>query len=111
MTRNTDIDKYQYSGYEIGFDKKSSLSFPGGGFGQNVIIFEVAMSSSAHVDNKKKNIFILGKVPTKGLEHTLTAEKMYSINSTMTKKNFVQVCITMEQIVSCLLMVPKFTNC
>ena len=31
------------------------------------------MSSSAHVDNKKKDVLILGKGPTQGLEHTLTA--------------------------------------
>ena len=46
------------------------------------------MSSSAHVDNKKKDILILQKGPTQGLEHTLTAEKMYSINFTVTKKKF-----------------------
>ena len=44
------------------------------------------MSSSAHIDNKGKNILILGTGPTQGLEHTLTAEKMYSINFTVTKK-------------------------
>ena len=38
------------------------------------------MSSSPHIDNKKKDILILGKGPTQGLEHTLTAEKLYSIN-------------------------------
>ena len=54
LTKNTDIDKYGYSGYGIGFDRKSSFSFPGGGFGQNVIIFGVDMSSSSHIDNKKK---------------------------------------------------------
>ena len=31
-----------------------SFSFPGGGFGSNVIIFGVDMSSSVHVDNRKK---------------------------------------------------------
>ena len=31
---------------------------------------------------------VLGKGPTQGLKHTLTAEKMYSINFTVTKKNF-----------------------
>ena len=72
----------------IWFDRKSSFSFPSGGFGQNVIIFGVDMSSSVHVDNKKKDILILGKGPTQGLEHTLTAEKMYSINFTVTKKKF-----------------------
>ena len=46
------------------------------------------MSSSAHIDNKKKNILVLGKGPTQGLQHTLTAEKVYSINFTVTKKNF-----------------------
>ena len=54
MTRNTDIDKYGYSGYGIGFDEISSFSFPGGGFGQNVLIFGADMSSCAHIDNKKK---------------------------------------------------------
>ena len=88
LTKNVDIDKYGYSGYGIGFDRKLSFSFPSGGFGQNVIIFEVDMSSSAHIDNKEKDILILGKGPTQGLEHTLTAEKMYSINFTVTKKKF-----------------------
>ena len=46
------------------------------------------MSSSTNIDNKKKDILVLGKGPTQGLEHTLTAEKMYSINVTVTKKRF-----------------------
>ena len=58
-------------------------------FGQNVIIFGVDMSSSIHIDNKKKDILVLGRGPTQGLESTLTAEKMYSINFTVTKKFFV----------------------
>ena len=33
---------------------------------------------------KKKDISILGKGRTQGLEHTLTAEKMFSINFTVT---------------------------
>ena len=56
LTKNTDIDKYQYSSYGIGFDRRSNFSFPNGGFGQNVIIFGVDMSSFAHVDNKKKDV-------------------------------------------------------
>ena len=105
LTKNADIDKYGYSGYGIGFDRKSSFSFPSGGFGQNVIIFGVDMSSSVHVDNKKKDILILKKGPTQGLEHTLIAEKMYSINFTVTNKIVIK-----EEIVICFLMVPKFTN-
>ena len=68
--------------------ENKSFSFPSGEFGQNVILCRVYMSSSVHVDNKKKYILILGKGPTQGLEHTLTAEKIYSIIFTVTKKKF-----------------------
>ena len=51
-----------------------------------MLIFGVDMSFSAHIDNKKKDILVLGIGPTQGLEHTLTAEKMYSINFTVTNK-------------------------
>ena len=71
-TKNADIDKYKYSDYGIGFDRRSSISFPSGGFGQNVLIFGVDMSSSVHIDDKKKHILVLGKGPTQGLEYTLT---------------------------------------
>ena len=52
------------------------------------------MNSSIHIDNKGKDILILGKGPTQGLgEHSLTAEKMNSINFTLTKKDF---CLTLH---------------
>ena len=77
LTKNADIDKYRCSSYRTGFDKKGSFSFPRGGFGQNVIMFGADMSSSVHVDNKKKEILIIGKGPTQGLkEHSLTVGKM-----------------------------------
>ena len=41
LTKNADIEKYGYSVYRIEFDRRSSFSFPGGGFGQNVLIFGV----------------------------------------------------------------------
>ena len=88
MTKNADIDKNGYSCYGVGFDRRSSFSFPGGEFGQNVLIFGVDMSFSPHIDNKKKDILILGKGPTQGLEHNLTEERMYSINFTVTRKKF-----------------------
>ena len=53
---NADIDKYWYSGYGIGFNRRSTFSFSGAGFGQNVLIFGAGMSSSANIDNKKKDI-------------------------------------------------------
>ena len=54
LTKHVNIDRYGYSGYGIGFDRKGSFSFSGGGYGQNVLIFGVDMSSSPHIDNKKK---------------------------------------------------------
>ena len=66
LTKNVDIDKYGYSGYGIGFDRKSTFSFPGTGFGQNVLIFGADMSSSAHIANKKKDILVLEKGATQG---------------------------------------------
>ena len=52
--KNADIEKYRYSGYGNEFDRRSSFSFPGCGFGQKVLIFGADMSSSAHNDHKKK---------------------------------------------------------
>ena len=61
-----------------------TFSFPTGGFGKNVIIFEKKISEkmrknvkiSVHVNNKKKNVLIFGEGPTQGLDDTiLTAEK------------------------------------
>ena len=86
LTKNTDVDKYKYSGYGIGFDRRLSFSFPSGRFHQNVLIFGVDMSSSVQIDNKKKYILAFGKGPTQRLEHTLTTEKMYSNNFTVTYK-------------------------
>ena len=82
MTKNADIDKYKYSGYGVGFDIHGSLSSPGIGLGRNVIIFGVDIGSSTKIDNRKKDI------KTQGLEHTLSAEKMYSINFTEHNKKF-----------------------
>ena len=87
LTENTDIDKYEYSGCGTGFDRRSSFSFPSGGSGQNVLISRVEMSFSAHIDNKKKDISVLVIGPIQGLERTLVAVKMYSINLTVKKKN------------------------
>ena len=88
LTKTADVDKYGYSGYGIGFDRRTRFSFPGGGFCQNVLIFGADISSSAHIDNKKKDILVLRIEPTKGLEHTLTTENMYPINFTVTNKTF-----------------------
>ena len=47
------------------------------------------MSSSTKIDNKGKDILILGLGPTQGLgEHLLSAEETYSINSTKVNTEF-----------------------
>ena len=77
LTKNTDTDKYKYSGYGTGFDSCRKFSFPSCKFTQNVIIFAVDMSFSVHDDNKKK----------------LTADKKYSINFTVTERKF---CLSLD---------------
>ena len=38
LRKNADIERYVYSGFGIGFDRRSSFTYCGGGFGQNVLI-------------------------------------------------------------------------
>ena len=93
LTKNVDIDQYKYSGYGIDFDRKGQFSF-GNGFVRNCIIFGADMSSSVHVDNKKKDILILVQGLTQELDGTtLTAEKLYSINFTENNKN---ICFSLH---------------
>ena len=51
------------------------------------------MSSSTKIYHRKKDILILGKGPTQGLENTISAEKMYSIK--FTKKN-TKFCLSLH---------------
>ena len=75
MTKNVDINKYRYCGYRNGFDRHEYFSHPSGGTCGNAIIFGTDISSSTRIDHRKKDILILGKGPTQGLEHTRSAEK------------------------------------
>ena len=43
LTKNAYIDNYGYSGYGIGFDRRSIFSFPGVGFGQSVLILSILL--------------------------------------------------------------------
>ena len=89
ITKNADIDKYKYCRYGIGFDSKGTFSHPSGSsFGQNVIMFGAEMSSSIYANNRANNILVFGRsFTTNGT--TIYAEKMYSPNFTVTKKNSV----------------------
>ena len=61
LTKNADLDKYKYSGYGTGFDSHSEFLLCDGSMWKNVIIFGADMSSSVHIDNKGKDILILGE--------------------------------------------------
>ena len=90
--KNANPDKYIYSGYGIGLDSRSEFQLPYGSVGENVIIFGVDLSSSGNIENEKKR-YILGTIlsidPTQGLDDTtLTAETKYSINFSISNKDF-----------------------
>ena len=59
-----------YTAYGTGFNLRSEFSLPEGSLGKNVIMFGVDICSSVHIDNKKKDISILGKCLTQGLDDT-----------------------------------------
>ena len=89
LAKNTDPDKYVYSGYGIGFALRSKFSLRNSSVGKNVIIFGVDMSSYVHIDNKKKVILIFDIGPIQGLDDTtLTAETRYSINFSRSYRKF-----------------------
>ena len=75
LPKNANTDRYQYSRYRIGVDRHGNFSFPGIELGRNVIVFGVDMNSLTKIHNRKKDILILGKGPTQGLEHTWVQKK------------------------------------
>ena len=90
LTKNADLDKYNYTGSAIEFDSRSEFAFTGESYGKNVVIFGADMRSFVLVDNKGKDILILVEGLTQGLDDaTLTAEAKYPINLTQSGKRFV----------------------
>ena len=58
FTKNLDPNKYYYYRYGIGFGGCGHfLLSDGSDSGKNVITFDAYMSSSVHIDNRKKEIF------------------------------------------------------
>ena len=78
LTKHAVTEQQKYFGYGIGFDRKGTYLF-GNGFGKNILIFGVDISSSLHIHNKKKDILILGDGSTQGLEHKLTAKEKFCL--------------------------------
>ena len=94
ITKNADPDKYSYSGYGNGFDSCSHFSIPNFDWDKNAASFGVDISSSVHIDNNNRDILILGKGPTQGLDDTrLAAEAEYSINFSRSQRKF---CLSIQ---------------
>ena len=74
LTKNADLDKCKYAGYGIGFDSRS-FDLQMEVMKKNIIIFGADMRSSVHVDNNGKNVLILSKEPTQGLDDTALPEE------------------------------------
>ena len=91
LTKNADPDKHSYLGYSIGLHSRSLFSVQGC---KNVIVFGVDNSSSVDIDNKKKDVLVLGEGLTQGLDDTtITAEAKYSINFSRSQR---KVCLSLH---------------
>ena len=87
--KNAVPDKCKYSGCDLEFDSNSQFSISDGSMGKKCHDFGVDMRSSVHIDNKRKDIWILGDGATQGLDHTtLTAEAKNSINFSRSQRKF-----------------------
>ena len=82
IVKNSDKEKYVYSGYVIKVDSAGSWSFDND-FARNIIIFGVDNSSSSHSDNRKTIFLVLGESRTYGINGSFgSPEKNFSINFT-----------------------------
>ena len=57
LPENSDLDKYKYTSYGIGFESRSEFLFTDESFGKNAIVFGADMSSTV---NGGKEILIPG---------------------------------------------------
>ena len=76
LSKNADHDKYEYSGYGIGFDADSDFSI-NGAWDKNVE-FGVDNSLSVYTDNRKKDIVVLAEGTMDGLDISVTVVAKYS---------------------------------
>ena len=96
ITKNADANKYHYKGYGIFFDESEQFShtITEGGrahttLARIVIIFGADMGFSKHANNKRNNIYVMGKdYVQRTNDTTIYAEKMYYRNFTYLGKKF-----------------------
>ena len=64
LTKNLDPDKYTCHGYSLGFNSCSESSLTDGSASKDIIFCGVDMRISVHIDNRNREILILGIGPT-----------------------------------------------
>ena len=80
IVKNSDKEKYVYSGYRITFDSVGLWSFDND-IARNVISFSVDDSSPSHSENRKNNLFNIRWSPTFEINRRFgSPEKKFSIN-------------------------------
>ena len=85
IVKNSDKEKWVYSGYGIAFNGEGARSF-GNDFARDVVTFDVVNSSSSHTDNRKNNLLILGEGPAFGINGSFgSPEKKFSIKDKQSK--------------------------
>ena len=97
ITKNTDTNKYNYKGYGICFDGRKEFAhvrkrgnFNDTTMARNVIVFGVDMCFSKHANNKRNNIYVMGKDYVQRInDTTIYAEKIYYRNFTDLGHKFV----------------------
>ena len=75
--KNSDLYKYKYSSYGIGFHSHSEFLLRKVSLGKNIIIFGADMRLSVHIDNKGKDTLILVKGWTQGLNNISLINSIY----------------------------------
>ena len=111
IAKNSDKEKYVYSGYGITFDSTGSWSFDND-FSGNVMVFDVDNSSLFHSDNRKNNFLILGEGAAYAISESFGSPEKKLIILILLKQtqNFVWVFIIMLIIVIFLLMEKRHFN-
>ena len=97
ITKNANTSKYNYKGYGICFDESEEFTpvkkrgnFSDTTDGRNVITFGADMSFSERANNRRNNIYVMGKDYVQKINNTtIYAEKIYYRNFTDPGKKFV----------------------
>ena len=67
LNKNADPDEYEYSGQDIGFYAHPQFQYRVV-IRVKMLLFGIENSLSVYLDNRKKDILILGEVPIDGLD-------------------------------------------